>query len=282
MLEISITRCDDFIMGYEVNVFFDESGKGNEPLHVMGAVSIPKYLYKKHQTTLNKIITEHDIHWTKYAGHHTTANTIKKFIEVLLETPFLISANVIMYNINAIEQNARNIKTVMNDVVEHTVYSKFPERVIYGVIRKYGKHTQIEADLFIEHDNVYEPPSKIYSLKSDLPKWLNIQSVYRNDTYIVRSAEYRHKKEDFGIEFIDLLLGFTRLIILNTPTPQGRNFKKRALVYELLTNENYKLFDLLSNMKVYEWDNHGSKLEPIDFKSYMHTFIGTSQALGLI
>lgn len=268
-------------MGYEVNIFFDESGKGNEPLHFMGAVSIPKYLYMKHAPILNDIIVERDIHWTKYAGHYPTENAIKKFIEVLLDTPFLISVNIITYNINTIEQNAKNIKNVMDDIVDHTIYSKFPERVIYGVIRKHGKHTQIEADLFIEHDNVYEPPSKIYSLKDDLPKQLNIQSVYRNDTYIVRSAEYRHKKEDYGIEFIDLLLGFARLIVLNPPTPQGRNFKKRALVYELLTNSNYKLFNLLSNMRVYEWDNQGSKLEPVDFKSYMQTFIGTSQSLGL-
>ena len=268
-------------MSYEVNVFFDESGKGKEPLHFMGAASIPKYLYEKHRETLNELIVEHDIHWTKYAGHHDTAKAIKTMIEVLLDFPFLISVNIITYNISTIEQNAKNIKAVMNDIVDHTIYSKFPERVIYGVIRKHGKYTQIEADLFIEHDNVYEPPSKIYSLKTDLAKQLNIQSVYRNDTYVIKNADYRHKKQEYGIEFIDLLLGFVRLIMLNTPIPQGRNFKKRALVYELLTDQNYKLFELLNNTKVYEWDNKNSKLEPIDFKSYIHTFIGTSQSLGL-
>lgn len=269
------------LVSYEVNVFFDESGKGKEALHIMGAVSIPKYLYEKHKEALNEIIVEHDIHWTKYAGHHSTANAIKKFIEILLETPLLISVNIISYNINTIENNSKVIKPIMNDIVEHTVYNKFPERVIYGVIRKFGRHTNIEANLFIEHDNVYEPPSKIYNLKEDLPKQLNIQSVYRNDTYIVKNAEYRHKKEDFGIEFIDLILGFTRLIILNKPTPKGRNFKKRELVYELLTNKKYNLFELMTNIKVYEWDNHSSNLEPIDFKNYLQTFIGTSQSMGL-
>lgn len=77
----------------------------------------------------------HDIHWTKYAGHHDTAKAIKTMIEVLLDFPFLISVNIITYNINTIEQNAKNIKAVMNDIVDHTIYSKFPERVIYGVIR---------------------------------------------------------------------------------------------------------------------------------------------------
>ncbi|MCG3088370.1 DUF3800 domain-containing protein [Sporosarcina cyprini] len=268
-------------MCYEVNVFFDESGKAQEPLHFMGAASIPKHLHEKHKGQLNSIIKKHDIHWTKYSGHYETGNAIRDFIKILLETPFLLSANIISYNINVIERNSKNIKPFMNDIVEHTVYNKFPERVIYGVVRKHGKHTRIKADLFIEHDNVYEPTSGIYSLKEDLPKQLNIQSVYRNDTYIVRNTEYRRKKEDFGIEFIDLILGFTRLIVLNNPVAAGRNFKKRELLYELLKKDKYNLFYFMENIKLYEWDNSSSQLEPIDFKNYLYTFIGTSRSLGL-
>ncbi|MCM3711482.1 DUF3800 domain-containing protein [Sporosarcina luteola] len=268
-------------MSYEVNVFFDESGKSKDPLHFMGAASIPRHLHEKHKNALNEIIENNDIHWTKYGGHRETANAIRQFIEILLETPYLISVNIISYNINTIEANSKNIKPFMEDIVEHTVYNKFPERVIYGVIRKHGKHTRIEANLFLEHDNVYEPPSKIFSLKEDLPKQLNIQSVYRNDTYIVKNSEYRHKKEDFGIEFIDLILGFTRLIVVNEPITQGRNYKKRELIYELLTSNKYNLFEFMENIKLYEWGNHRSQLEPIGFKNYLYTFIGTSKSIGL-
>lgn len=268
-------------MSYEVNVFFDESGKAQEPLHFMGAASIPKHLHEKHKGQLNSIIKNHDIHWTKYGGNFETADAIREFIKILLESPFLMTANIISYNVNAIERNSKSIKPYMKDIVDHTVYNKFPERVIYGVIRKHGKHTRIEADLFLEHDNVYEPPSQIYSLKTDLPKQLNIQSVYRNDTYIVRNTEYRRKREDFGIEFIDLILGFTRLIVLNTPVLKGRNFRKRELVYELLTDGNYNLFEFMENIKMYEWDNYSSQLEPIDFKNYLYTFVGTSQSMDL-
>lgn len=51
---------------YDINIFFDESGKSTEKIHLMGAISIPKSYYKLHIKNLDRIIKLINLHWTNY------------------------------------------------------------------------------------------------------------------------------------------------------------------------------------------------------------------------
>jgi len=108
--------------------------------------------------------------------------------------------------------------------------------VIYGLIRKYGKDTFVNAEVFIEHDHTYE--AKEYDLKIEMLRQLNIQSIYRSENFKVSKVEYLTKKSSFGIELTDLLLGMVRTIILNDTSTSKRSVEKNKLIMELLMDGN--------------------------------------------
>lgn len=63
-------------------------------------------------------------------------------------------------------------------------YAKIPERVIYGSIRNISKYKPTEARLFIENSTEY---TRI-GLHDMLKKQLNVQSLYRNDNFVIKLA----------------------------------------------------------------------------------------------
>lgn len=130
---------------HTVNIYFDESGKANETLHLMGAILFPQDYYLHYQEKLDKIIKNAGIHWTSYGGHTAIRDSIKILLSDVLSHHHLMKMNVISYDINKVEFNSKPIKPIISDIVDRTIYTKFPERVVYGLIRKYGKNTFVNA-----------------------------------------------------------------------------------------------------------------------------------------
>jgi hypothetical protein len=208
-----------------VQIFYDESGKQNEKMHFMGAVLIPDRIYKEkknnHQA-LNELISEGSkpLHFTDYNGYKNAPRRFKQLITQSLEHIEGMQFNVINYDINKIENLAKPIKPVLKDIVPMTIYNKFPERLIYGLLRKYGQHVYLNAEIHIEEDSTYNSDSKSVkgeahsitskNLNDTLLNQLNIQAVYRNESYKVQSVDFLNKRMEYGIEL-------NRYVIRNCP-----------------------------------------------------------------
>ena len=259
---------------YDINIYFDESGKSTEKLHLMGAISIPKKFYTGFETTLNQIIKDTSIHWTDYSGHIPTYNNIKTLLNTVLTYYPLIKMNVISFDINKIEQNSQPIKPHISNVVDRTIYTKFPERVVYGLIRKFGKETFINADVFIEHDHTYE--AKEYDLSKEMLHQLNIQSVYRNENFKISNVGYLGKKVSYGIELVDLLLGMVRTIISNDSSRSARKRVKNELIMELINNKESHFLTFIKTVTLFEWNGHSNELIAIPIDKYLDVFISSN------
>lgn len=148
---------------------------------------------------------------------------------------------------------------------------KFPERIVYGLLRKYGSHIHLSTKIYIEKDTTYQ--NKKYDLKKQLFEQLNIQSVYRGEQFTVLEADYLPKQTEIGIEAIGILLGFVRTIIRNDQ-PQSRSIReKHKLIMSLLKNNNFYKF--ISTIRYFEWSN-SSELIEVDFESYLQLFMSTN------
>lgn len=270
-----------------VQIFYDESGKQHEKIHFMGAILIPSRVYKEknNHPELNSLIKEGSspIHFTDYNGYGKSPERFKKLVSLALEHTAGMQFNVINYNISKIENIAHPIKPVLNDIVPMTIYNKLPERLIYGLLRKYGQHAYLDAMIHIEEDSSYNresnsgpdktPAINSKDLRDTLLYQLNIQAVYRNESYKVSSVNFLTKRQEYGIELTDTLLGITRFIIENSLKDSSRINAKRKLIIELLETTNLKKF-LLKNTRYYEW-HYSDQLSPIPFSTYLNLFIST-------
>lgn len=270
-----------------VRIFYDESGKQSEKLHFMGAVLIPErvYLEKNNHSLLNDIIKEgkKPLHFTDFNGYGKSTERFKALISLGLENIEGMQLNIINYDLNKIESIAKPIKPVLNDIVSMTIYNKLPERLIYGLLRKYGQHAYLNAEIYIEEDSTYNknsnkskeqiPTLNSKNLKETLLYQLNIQSVYRNESYKVTYVDFRKKREEYGIELTDTLLGIARFIIENNHETSTRAIAKRRLIIDLLKTTNLKTF-LLENTSYFEW-HYSDQLKPIPFSTYLNLFLST-------
>lgn len=269
----------------DVQIFYDESGKQHEKIHFMGAVLIPDRVYreKNNHAELNELIREgkDPLHFTDYNGYGKSPERFKKLISLAIEHMAGMQFNVINYDINKIENIALPIKPVLSDIVSMTIYNKFPERLIYGLLRKYGQHAYLNAEIHIEEDSSYNkesnsspdktPAITSKDLRDTMLYQLNIQAVYRNESYKVSSVDFLSKRKEYGIELTDTLLGVVRFIIENNLGTSSRIRAKRKLILELLETTNLKKF-LLKNTRYYEW-HHNDQLKPIPFSTYLNLFI---------
>lgn len=258
-------------------------------MHLMGAILIPErvYIEKNHHSELNNLINEgkHPLHFTDFNGYSKGPERFEKLVLLALEHIEGMQFNVINYDINKIENIAKPIKPVLNDIVSMTIYNKFPERLIYGLLRKYGQHAYLNAAIWIEEDSTYnkdlknqeslEKTSAITSknLIHTLKYQLNIQAVYRNESYKVTSVDFLTKRKEYGIELTDTLLGIIRFIIENSLKDSSRIKAKRQLIIKLLETTNLKEC-LLKNTTYYEWHDN-DQLKPIPFSTYLNLFIST-------
>lgn len=253
---------------FEVNLFFDESGKGKDQCKLMGGVLIPKNIYEfKDFQDLNK-----ELKSDNYKLHFTDYNKLDKekyinAIRVLCKYQSFCDMLVINY---------RNPEgNYDKDSVKDMFYRKLPERIFYGMLRHNGKHINVKADLFIEEAKEYVHKIKLHE---SIVTTLNEQALYRGEKFIIKSFQYKHKNEEIGVELTDLLLGVIRnIMIYNVSENTGKGtLEKIKLIKEFFKIPGFKEF--LSKAKLYEWNNCES-LKVVMFDKYINLFISMNDDL---
>lgn len=258
---------------HKINIFFDESGKGKDYPNLMAGLSISEKCYQKEELAeLYQLIQDGTpIHWTDYKGDMKAKYRIKSLLQKMMKYADLIKFNCISYKMSQFEELAKPMAKILPNLAEETIYTKIPERVVYGLLRKYGQNTYIEAAVYVEHDNSYEKKK----LKEKMLEQLNIQSLYRAERYCVRSVEYIEKQKEFGIEITDVLLGLVRTIIQNSVAMSKAKIKKNELVLNLLKEvPNLEKF-LKNQVQLYEWNAPAKELTKISFDNYLSVFKST-------
>lgn len=244
-----------------LKIFFDESGKkSNGPL-LMGALSIPQDIYNLEnvQNINNKLKNkEINFHFTKYNGHISTKNNIVDLITTMTSYLKTIRFNVIKYKVVPNYELANNFDTM--------VYSKFPERLFYGLLRCKGSFTNISGDIFIEDATEY------HNFPDKFKEQLNNQATYRGENFSIENCVLLAKNSEIGIELTDLLLGVIKTILQNQILEDSTSAQKAKilLVCNLLSLNDF--YNFLCNIKYFEWD-YTCSLREINFKEYLDYFV---------
>lgn len=256
-----------------VKIFFDESGKNQEHPHLMAGILIPSQYYESNNIQeLNDIIKNSKLHWTDYNGDSQKRKQIWKILRTILQKEHLLKMNVISYEQSKIEENSKKFGAAYPDIADQTIFMKFPERIIYGLIRGYGSHVHLNTQIFIEDDSTYHNSS--YDLRNQLFQQLNIQSIYRGERFTITDVEYYSKQTQVGIEIVDILLGIVRTIIRNDESTSRSTREKNKFILSLLEAEP-KFYSFLSNIKFYEWGK-AHELSEVEFKGYLDIFINSN------
>ncbi|SFR10169.1 hypothetical protein [Desulfoscipio geothermicus] len=249
-----------------IKVFFDESGKGSEKPNLMAGLVIPAIIYNSpdlesysQQLRDNKL----KLHWKSYAGDAKKREDITGVIEIFNKYCGMTKLNVINYDYSVLTGR----KEFDSKTVERMIYTKFPERIIYGLLRGYGKNVYIKTDIFIEHSSEYE----VLRLHDVVKEQLNTQSLYRGEHYIVENSKLVPKGVEIGVELTDLLIGIIRTIIKNQPDDKSKSVNsKNNLVIQLLKNKIFHSF--IENIRYFEWTSSKELME-INFKDYLQLFL---------
>jgi hypothetical protein len=208
-----------------IKVFFDESGKGSNKPNLMAGLVIPAIIYNSPDfTSYTQRLRDNEfkLHWKKYAGDSKKRDCITGIIETFSKYCSTAKLNVINYDHSVLTGR----KEFDNNTVERMIYTKFPERIIYGLLRGYGKNVYIRTDIFIEHSSEYET----LGLHNVVKEQLNTQALYRGEHYIVEKSNLTPKGNEIGVELTDLLIGIIRTIIKNEPDDTSKSVtSKNAL-----------------------------------------------------
>ncbi|MCD2488156.1 hypothetical protein LRN11_07150, partial [Bacillus licheniformis] len=252
----------------KINVFFDESGKGKQRPNLLGALSIPQKVYGCDDFKyMNWFLKRQklNIHWKNYNGSKLDKSNIQNLIEIFVLYKDYIKLNIINYHDGFLSSQPLFNQNDLNA----TIYSKLPERLIYGLIRGYGSEATVSADIYIDKATEY----KRMKLNETLVTDLNSQSLYRGEKFIANKCEMLPKNTEVGLELTDVLLGMIRTIILNPKINEKTGNSTKAKVFltvELLENEEVK--KILSSIKYYEWRGH-KQLTQINFEDYIFSFL---------
>lgn len=261
----------------DLSIFFDESGKGNQPNQLMGGLSIPNNIYRSESfNAIHKLNEHYSYHWSSYDGDYKTKEGIIRLFE--LTSPMAIYTNTIfikysqqklneMAFINTAKLASEQKKAIDGtNFLEETIYTKIPERIMYGLLRYYGNIGGITSTIYVEKANEYIR----LQLAEKLMSQLNMHALYRGESFVVQECLYRSKGEEIGVELTDLLLGIFRTILEN-PEMTGRGKTGRVkLVLEL--HKRGILQPFLQQLKLFEWT--GSKeLKNSNASSYMDMFL---------
>ncbi|WP_282155816.1 DUF3800 domain-containing protein [Cytobacillus gottheilii] len=270
-----------------MNIFFDESGTKKDKPTTMGGLLIPQKIYNTYEfNKMKSKLQNHQyakLHWTEYTGYKRLKDDIIEVLTTFASFAKYCKFNIINYNENPLDirKGLYNQDHVPAEKLSQImVYTKIPERILYGLLRNYGKDVYIKSTLYIEHSNRYED----FKLTDRLLEQLNIQSMYRGEQFSVIGSHYKNKREEIGVEIVDLLLGFVRQIIRNEIVPFGlsddeiKKHKlkgrkaKNDLAIELLKNSN--IYTFLSNIKYYEWESN-NELKERKFSEYLQLFMAS-------
>lgn len=258
-------------------IFFDESGKGNQPNQLMGGLSIPNNIYQSESfDSIHKLNEHYSYHWSSYDSDYKTKEGILRLFE--LASPMAVYTNAIfikysqqklneMAYINTAKLESERKKVIDGtNFLEETIYTKIPERIMYGLLRYYGNIGGITSTIYVERANEYIR----LQLAEKLMSQLNMHALYRGESFVVQDCLYRSKGEEIGVELTDLLLGIFRTILEN-PEMKGRGKTERVkLVLEL--HKRSILQPFLQQLKLFEWT--GSKeLRDSNISSYVEMFL---------
>lgn len=252
----------------EVSVFFDESGKESDRPNLLGSLSIPKKIYEQSEIqTMNNNLraNQFKIHWKNYNGNSFVKGKIVELVELFIRYEEFMKFNVIDYHYGFLKDQQSFTKQDR----DMTIYSKFPERLIYGLIRGYGSETHVVANIFIDKSTEYEK----LKLNETLISTLNSQSLYRGEKFYAEDCVMLPKNSEIGLELIDVLLGIIRTIIKNPHVTDMTSKVERAKVFlttELLNDVELKR--VLSEIKYFEWRGN-PRLTQINFLDYIHAFL---------
>jgi hypothetical protein len=264
----------------KIMIFFDESGKGSVKPNLMGGLSIPHEIYYQDDFQLLTQKLRDGLIKLHFKGYYGDANERDNFIrvgETLAKYSEFIKMIVINYNYSALV----GATELGKDVVEDMIYTKFPERILYGLLRGYGKNIDIEAEVLIEKANEYENLNlfqlrdkhehdvklNLDGLVKDL---LNIQALYRGENYVINNCRLVPKGEEIGVEMTDMLLGIVRTIIENKPSTTLKPTAKNKLTMHLLRNPDF--CSLIQNIRYFEWDQ-SKELPEVSLTSYLQLFM---------
>lgn len=235
---------------------------------IMGAISIPETIYfLENIQRINKDLqdNERDYHFTKYNGDYAMKNRIIALFKTI--SPYLNLMRVNMFQYTDLKHKKDNIH---GDIFDDMVYSKFPERVFYGLLRCKGTLMNINADIFMEDANEYKDFPKMFKTQ------LNTQALYRGEKFKINNCCQVPKYTEIGVELTDILLGIIRIILQfeKVQVKKTKSFTKKVeLVNELLKIDN--VYTFLANIKYFEWDNRQSTKE-IRFKDYVDAYISSN------
>ncbi|MCI2255605.1 hypothetical protein L2D08_14630 [Domibacillus sp. PGB-M46] len=176
--------------------------------------------------------------------------------------------NIINYDQSVIEEKAIGFEDVDPGLVDATVYMKLPERLVYGLLRNYGRLSRIDARIVTEKATEYQKEN--VNLKEQLPKQLNVQAIYRGQSFKIVESRYASKGLEAGLETTDLFLGMIRTIVTNPPYSGRKKKAQIHMIMNLLKDERF--YSFLKRIKYYEW-SHSHQLTEIDFSNYLQLFI---------
>lgn len=239
----------------ELKIFFDESGKKNNPPMLMGAVSVPLEVYNlEHIQEINNNLKKKlvEFHFTGYNGNRNELNNMLEVFKAFAPILHTMRLNILHYKKCEVEQG----------LFTHMVYSKFPERVFYGLLRCKGNQMKINAEIFMEEATEYKGFPELFKDQ------LNTQATYRGEQYKIKECHLVPKKTEIGVEFTDLILGVIRTIIDDKGTSKTAMAKKEFVNKVISIPEVYTF---LSNIKYFEWDN-SQFLKEIEFKDYLDAY----------
>ncbi|EGP5595464.1 hypothetical protein HQ886_12965 [Enterococcus faecium] len=243
----------------------DESGKKKNEISLIGSIVVPNnFYYSERVRELNKRLRNKELNF------HLTEYRKDKLVEYLdLFDLFVSSGNLLRFNVVAFKRG-RFKSHMLSSSIDDMVYSKIPERSIYGSLRGYSSFTEVEADIFIEYSTDYAKRG----LDKLIKKQLNIHSLYRYDHFKILSSKLTYKNTEIGVEFTDACLGVLRNILENKDIKAADSHKiskslayKKHLVHELIVK--YRSF--FEHIDLFELDDKGL-LERVDMRKYMNLF----------
>jgi len=247
----------------KVNMFFDESGKNTDRPTIMGALTIPDGIYTQSvftnysQKLRDKIIK---FHFADYSGDSKEESRYKTLLDDITSfTPYM-RMNVINYSFSVAKTR---------DVYREMIYTKLPERILYGLLRGYGNDINIDANIYIEEDTYY----KSNALHELVKKQLNIQSLYRGEHFTISNSKLIPKGEQIGVEITDTILGILRIILKNSKSSHTAISKNLFVVDLFRQFPEFKKF--INNILYFEWTSSRELLE-IDFGNYVYLFMASN------
>ena len=259
------------------NIFFDESEvkslRIKMDISLMGCLRMPESLYK---TPAIQALTDQlrdrsiKLHFTDYNNRlfKMYSKVLKEFFGENGENVKYLKFNLISYSKDEyINGHTAFDKVSMKDME----YAKIPERVIYGSIRNISKYKPTEARLFIENSTEY---TRI-GLHNILKKQLNVQSLCRNDNFVIKTSLLYPKGKEIGIEITDMILGIISIVIRNAVTVDSTGrvisknlFSKKDFIYK----HRVLIESILKNVYYFEM-NGLDRLTKRDLIPFWHEFI---------